>query len=333
MKRVLFLTCIGSLALGLTAWGAPKNKSGTKSAKGRSAPSGHVVSAKGGGHRDGGHTTAMRSGGHTASRAATMKTSRGFSGAHARSGAVARAKTLRSSRMEAARSRATLNRERNLARASTPRSSHMEAARTRRAQNLARAKTLEMSRTESARIRDERIARGTQAAARKNLAVNRQRNLIFAHNVLANRAGNARITNYWRTDRFRDPKYAAFYNYTARGNWHDRAWWTSHYSNIVFVLGGWWYWDAGYWYPAWGYDPYAWYWYDGPIYTGYATLAPDRVIVNVQVALRDWGYYAGPTDGVLGPRTRAAVAAFHANHGLAVTSAIDRPTLQTLGLG
>jgi N-acetylmuramoyl-L-alanine amidase len=100
----------------------------------------------------------------------------------------------------------------------------------------------------------------------------------------------------------------------------------------VFVFGGWWYWNTGYWYPAWGYDPYGWYSYDGPIYTGYATVTPDQVMVNVQVALRDWGYYAGPVDGIIGTQTRGALAAFQADNGLAVTSAVDRPTLQTLGL-
>ena len=80
-----------------------------------------------------------------------------------------------------------------------------------------------------------------------------------------------------------------------------------------------------------GYDPYAYYPYDGPIY-GYGNLTPDRVIVNVQVALQEQGYYAGPIDGDLGPQTRAALAAYQADRGLAVTSAVDRPTLQTLGL-
>ena len=89
---------------------------------------------------------------------------------------------------------------------------------------------------------------------------------------------------------------------------------------------------AGYWFPAWGYDPYAWYWYNGPIYTGYANLTPDRVVVEVQQDLAADGYYAGPIDGKLGPQTRAALAAFQSDNGLAVTSAIDQPTLQTLGL-
>jgi len=44
------------------------------------------------------------------------------------------------------------------------------------------------------------------------------------------------------------------------------------------------------------------------------------------------GYYSGPIDGVLGPMTRQAIAAFQADHGLAITSAVDEPTLASLGL-
>jgi len=52
----------------------------------------------------------------------------------------------------------------------------------------------------------------------------------------------------------------------------------------------------------------------------------------VQVALRDQGYYAGAIDGLVGPQTRAALAAFQRDHGLVVTAAVDEPTLVTLGL-
>src|SRR5207253_949899 len=56
---------------------------------------------------------------------------------------------------------------------------------------------------------------------------------------------------------------------------HDRVWWKHHFTRIVFVSGGYYYWDAGYWFPAWGYDPlYDSYDYDGPIYT-YVNLLPD----------------------------------------------------------
>ncbi len=95
--------------------------------------------------------------------------------------------------------------------------------------------------------------------------------------------------------------------------------------------GGWYYWNAGYWFPAWGYAASAYYAFDGPIY-GYNGLAPDRVIVDVQSQLQRDGYYDGAVDGVLGPMTREAIAAFQADNGLPVTSVIDQPTLATLGI-
>jgi hypothetical protein len=41
------------------------------------------------------------------------------------------------------------------------------------------------------------------------------------------------------------------------------------------VNNGWYYWNAGYWFPAWGYAPSVSYVYDGPIY-GYNGLSPDQ---------------------------------------------------------
>jgi hypothetical protein len=154
--------------------------------------------------------------------------------------------------------------------------------------------------------------------------------MTVGRNVAVNRGGgNVRVVNNWRSDRFRGSDYSAFYNYNR--SWHDRSWWTNNYSRIVFVLGGWWYWNAGYWYPAWGYAPYAYYSYDGPIY-GYGDLTPDQIIANVQIQLQRDGYYVGAIDGVLGSQTRWALAAFQADHRLAITSAVDQPTLATLGL-
>jgi putative peptidoglycan binding protein len=312
MKRIVFLTCIGSLALALTAWGAPKGGA----ARGRGGHGAHVASAGGGGH--GGHFGGARMAPHFGSRGG------GHSFAHA--GGAPRGSThamthramTRGAQRTVTHGKVALNRERNVA--------HANALRSSRA----------MATTRNGKIgqRNARMAQATRAAAGRNLAANRQRNLTFAHNVAANRAGNTRIVNYWRSDRFQGSNYGAFYNYNRP--WHDRTWWNSNYTNIIFVSGGWWggwwYWNAGYWYPAWGYDPYAWYPYDGPIYTGYATLTPNRVVVEVQTQLRADGYYAGSTDGVMGTQTRAALAAFQADNGLAVTSTIDKPTLQTLGL-
>jgi Putative peptidoglycan binding domain len=124
--------------------------------------------------------------------------------------------------------------------------------------------------------------------------------------------------------------YWAFRNY--RSVWHDRYWWTNHYTRIVLVDGGYYYWNAGFWYPAWGYDPgNAYYPYDGPIYA-YNNLPPNQVIGNVQLALQQQGYYHGEVDGLLGPLTSAAITNYQRNHGLYVTSAIDQPTLQSLGM-
>jgi len=137
------------------------------------------------------------------------------------------------------------------------------------------------------------------------------------------------VTNNWRGSQFGGRQYAAFRDY--HRTWHDRAWWTSHFNRVIFVSGGWWYWDAGYWFPAWGYDPYAYYPYDGPIY-GYANLTPEQIVAEVQGQLQADGYYAGPIDGVLGAMTRQAIAAFQADHGLAITSTVDEPTIATLGI-
>jgi Putative peptidoglycan binding domain len=124
--------------------------------------------------------------------------------------------------------------------------------------------------------------------------------------------------------------YQVFRNY--KSEWHDQGWWRNHYNNrVVFVYGGWYAWNAGYWIPAWGYAPNAYYAYDGPIY-GYNNLPPDQVIANVQSALQQQGYYQGEVDGLLGPQTRAAVVDYQRASGLAETAAIDQPTLESLGM-
>ena len=131
------------------------------------------------------------------------------------------------------------------------------------------------------------------------------------------------------SDRWQGSNYQVFRNY--KSEWHDRNWWSGHSNNVVFVFGGWYALNAGYWYPAWGYDPNAYYPYDGPIYA-YNNLPPDQVIANVQTALQEQGYYQGEVDGLLGPLTRAAIADYQRDHGLYTTSTIDEPTLQSLGM-
>ncbi len=149
------------------------------------------------------------------------------------------------------------------------------------------------------------------------------------NNVTVNRHRNVAITNNWRGAQYSGEQYSAFRNY--HREYHDRNWYTSRYPQIVLFGGGYYYWNSGYWYPAWGYNSGYNYGYDGPIY-GYNHLAPGQVVVNVQTQLQQEGYYDSAIDGLLGPRTRRAIAAYQADHGLAITSAIDRPTLATLGL-
>jgi hypothetical protein len=144
----------------------------------------------------------------------------------------------------------------------------------------------------------------------------------------------AAVTNNWSGSEFSGRQYGAFRNYERQ--WHDSGWWHQHCGDrIVFVTVYSqpfpFYFDAGYWYPAWGYYPDSYYPYDGPIY-GYNDLPPDEVIANVQTQLFNEGYYDGPIDGILGPDTRAAIADYQADHGLAVTASIDEPTVESLGL-
>src|SRR5437660_1398612 len=66
------------------------------------------------------------------------------------------------------------------------------------------------------------------------------------------------------SEKWEGRQYVVFKNY--RAQWHDRDWWSGHHNRIVLVFGAPYYWDAGFWYPAWGYDPAATYYpYDGPI--------------------------------------------------------------------
>ena len=125
-------------------------------------------------------------------------------------------------------------------------------------------------------------------------------------------------------------RYAVFRNY--KPQWHDQNWWRGHYgNNFVFVFGSPYYWNAGYWFPAWGYNPNAYYAWDGPIY-GRNRMPPDQVIANVQASLQQQGYYHGEVDGSIGPLTRGAIADYQRDHGLYTTSTIDQPTLQSLGI-
>jgi hypothetical protein len=134
------------------------------------------------------------------------------------------------------------------------------------------------------------------------------------------------------SDRWQGEKYAAFRSY--HPEMHDQGYYHSHYNRVELIGGGYYYWNDGYWYPAWGYSPSeSYYAYDGPIYVGSNAEPPDKVIADVQSALQEQGYYQGEVDGLLGPLTRQALAAYQSDAGLTPTEAIDEPTLSSLGMG
>jgi len=128
------------------------------------------------------------------------------------------------------------------------------------------------------------------------------------------------------------PQYEVFRSY--HPEWHDQGWYRTHYNRVELIGGGYYFWNNGYWYPAWGYSPSAQYYaYDGPIYVGQHAEAPDKVIADVQAVLQQMDYYRGEVDGLLGPLTREALTAYQTENGLATTAAIDEPTLDSLGMG
>jgi len=134
------------------------------------------------------------------------------------------------------------------------------------------------------------------------------------------------------SDQWQGPQYETFRSYHSER--HDQGWYRSRYRRVELIGGGYYYWNNGYWFPAWGYSPSAEYYaYDGPIYVGQRAEPPDQVIADVQAELQQMGYYQGEVDGLLGPLTRQALTAYQADQGLTTTAAIDQPTLDSLGMG
>ena len=133
------------------------------------------------------------------------------------------------------------------------------------------------------------------------------------------------------SDRWQGQHYQVFRSY--HPEWHDQGWYHSRYQRVELIGGGYYFFNAGYWFPAWGYSPSAQYYaYDGPIYAGQHAEPPDKVIADVQGVLQQMGYYTGEVDGLLGPLTREALTAYQADQGLTQTAAIDEPTLDSLGM-
>lgn len=97
-----------------------------------------------------------------------------------------------------------------------------------------------------------------------------------------------------------------------------------------YVASSWWAPGYGYGYP---YSYYGGYPYNYSYYgSGYGYGYAGSTVAAVQRRLGELGYYHGVVDGVIGPRTRSAIAAFESRHGMIVDGRISRSLIDTLGL-
>ncbi len=60
--------------------------------------------------------------------------------------------------------------------------------------------------------------------------------------------------------------------------------------------------------------------------------ARKNIIMRMQLTLQFQGYYDGPIDGIMGPKTRDAVKKFKKDKGIPGTSVMDAETLNALGI-
>ena len=140
----------------------------------------------------------------------------------------------------------------------------------------------------------------------------------------------ARITAT-RTNRDWDGRRDGNWDGRRDRNWSDRSYYRPSYD--VYRD-----WDRGRIY-SWNNHRYHWYggaWviYDSPtvVYGDDLPVVGASVAAEAQAELRRRGYYDGAVDGVLGPRSRDAIARFQDDAGLAVTGRLSNSTLSALGI-
>jgi hypothetical protein len=162
-------------------------------------------------------------------------------------------------------------------------------------------------RVANSRVNTGRTFAPTNVAANRNLGRAGRSSVAFggnSYNARNGRSGGGGSGN-------------AQYAFSSHQGWsHDREYdWRGHhyqwFNNAWFII-----------------DPYP---YDAYYpYGGYGPNGSDSVAVQVQQDLAHDGYYQGPIDGVVGPGTRAAVAAYQRDNGLPPTGNIDGNLLSSL---
>ena len=158
--------------------------------------------------------------------------------------------------------------------------------------------------------------------------------------VVQTRNGQAIVTNtgnnrnHWRGDHWRSgnsvswnvgigvPFYGGYYGgYPYYGS--------SYYGGYPYSSYGYGYYPYGY-----GYSNNYYYGSSYPNYSGRTVYRGynGSVVARVQERLARAGYYRGPIDGVMGPRTRYAIRVYEHRHGLPADGIIDRRLLATMGI-
>jgi len=83
------------------------------------------------------------------------------------------------------------------------------------------------------------------------------------------------------------------------------------------------------------------FWYEGQVYgpvyrETYVADYPAwdlSLRIRVQTRLTEEGYYTGPIDGIFGPMTSGAIAAYQRDHDLPVTGRLNHELLVAMGIG
>jgi Putative peptidoglycan binding domain len=152
-------------------------------------------------------------------------------------------------------------------------------------------------------------------------------------------------TGYYRGSRYAGTRYYGNSGYTGTRYYGNSGYYTG--PNYYYGGTGWGYpyvgtsgWPFGY-----SYNPYSYYGgypysysYSGGYPYNYSYYGSGygyggSTVAAVQQRLGEMGYYQGAVDGVMGPQTRAAIAAYESRHGLSVDGRITGSLLNRLGLG
>jgi hypothetical protein len=174
-----------------------------------------------------------------------------------------------------------------------------------------------------------------------------QRSVNSSHKISRSDTGAQR---YVGTRQYSASRYYTQNRYVSQGYYGGRRY---YYGSPRYDYGG-----SAYpyyrYYSSWpsasyGYYPYTYYGnYPYPDYGGYANSYSyyqpgytyyqrgygydDATVAAVQRRLGELGYNVGIVDGVVGPQTRAAIAAFQSTHGMVVDGVITTRLLDRMGL-